>query len=336
MEEDSGSLRRHFSDPQTTDLLLRALSPYPDPSPQTKASFETKTSTINVTPSPHARYKIKEIQDDTLWLSREASIDEVSALRIAILEWQTASAAQLLKGIIADDTALASGINGGVARLQASSFGLQQSILGKSARIEGTPPTLDRSTVRRRRSLEILLSERQYILKVAEYLLYSVLQTRGDGDVNTTAARRGKKSDWVADLGSTLLKSWLADESPNGKAKSKINNFLTTATRAIRSRLEALGRGSGWSTLEDVQEHIELAWATSHTIEMVHIEQIMVNLLQASSTLVKPEIALPWFRLMSDSDFLEAIQLVSLAIVPYNQAFAHLSRSRTRAYKPYI
>ena len=136
-EADNTSLRRHLTDPQTIYLLARSTSPYSAPTLQTKSTFDTKTSSVHVPPSGNPRYDIGQIKEDTLWLSKETKIDEVSALRIAVLEWQTRPAVQLLRGNLVDEIApLANGIGGSFSGILCCGFVTVRQVVCGSAKRE--------------------------------------------------------------------------------------------------------------------------------------------------------------------------------------------------------
>jgi nuclear pore complex protein Nup188 len=89
------AVENYLTTPTVRALLARPFDSSP-PTAQTKSVFETKTSAINVTPSSDARYDIKQLKEDALWLSASAKIDEVSALRIVVQECQARTTAKLL------------------------------------------------------------------------------------------------------------------------------------------------------------------------------------------------------------------------------------------------
>lgn len=305
-EADNGSLRRHLTDPQTVYFLAHSFSPYSAPTSQTKSTFDTKTSSVHVPPSGNPRYDIGQIKEDTLWLSKETKIDEVSALRIAVLEWQTRPAAQLLRGSLVDEIApLANGIGG--SQLQASFSGAASSLFAKSSGPAVNAPALfNDAGLRRRRLLETYLSERRYILKTSEYIIFAASCKTQKGSSNNAA---NQASNWLEEVGAAVISTWKGD----GPAQSKSKHFVGEAVDALRFRIESLMRGSGWSSDESQQEEIEVAWARNQILEMIHIMQILLIRLESSLTkLMVPGSVLPWYRLMNECGFFNSLQLVSL------------------------
>ena len=305
-ERDNGILKRHLTDPQTIEILARSFSPYSAPTSQTKSSFETKTSAINVTPSPHAHYDIKQIKDDTLWLSKETKIDEVAALRIALLEWQTRSAVQLLRGSPGEQATNLTG-GRGINQLQASFFDPGSSLLAKSSFLGESEPSFDDIQARRPRLLETYLSERRYILKTSEYITFAAL-CNGIGGPDKAPSQAKRKSDWLDEVGSSILSSWSVEES----SKASRRSLIIETVESLRARFEALREGSGWLADQGVQEDIELAWGRNQLVETIHIMQILLNVLEFFPILLKAPAVLAWFRLISECGFFEVLQLVSI------------------------
>ncbi|OQO10020.1 hypothetical protein B0A48_04376 [Cryoendolithus antarcticus] len=90
-------------DASTRSVLSRPLQPFPAPSPASKAAYDDKTAQIHVTQSPNGQYDLQQLKDDATWLSREVGIDEQSALRCAIVEWQARPAGLVLGRLEAED-----------------------------------------------------------------------------------------------------------------------------------------------------------------------------------------------------------------------------------------
>lgn len=279
--------------------LVNPFSPFPAPTPQTKASFETKTSAINVVPSPQGRYDIQQIKDDSLWLSRETNVDEVAALRIAVLEWQSRPALKLLREDLGDTAKVAGNASSQVAFAAShSSLLARSSFVGRDA-----TPTFDTADARRQRLLEVYLSERRFIVKTCEHIVFAALCESTSQDAN------GKSTDnsgWVAKLGHDILSAW----NIHGNVRDTKKNFFIGAVEAIDTRLKSLEYGSGWPRDEDSHQELEMAFARNQILEMIHTMQIMLMLLESSTKISRSDACLKWFRLMATFGFFEDFQPV--------------------------
>lgn len=219
-----------------------------------------------------------------------------------MLEWQTRSAAQLLRGSPGDQITLTDG-GRGAGQFQASVFDPGSSMLGKSTLMATEGPTFKETNTRRRRLLEAYLSERRYVLKTSEYITFIALSQERDASKN--ASGQGQNSlEWLQEVGATILSQWKIDAGE----KSSRKNFVAEAVESLRSKLEALTRGSGWLQDEGVQEDIEIAWSRSQLVEIVHILQILLTLLESSSSLMKSPAILAWYNLMGECGFFENFQ----------------------------
>ena len=228
-----------------------------------------------------------------LWLSKEAEIDEVSALRIAVLEWQTRPEAQLLQG--PDDDTISSEGNGNDHKY-ADLFDPGMSTLPTTATpSKDKPQTFERGEERHRRLLEIYLSERRFVLKTSEYLMFSALF---EADLMPMKEQRQAALEWLHQAGNDISKSHAGHPAIN-------------AVNALRRRLEALGGGIGWSLPVEIQDEMEITWARNQILEMMHIMQITLNLLLAESDLPRSSAILAWFGLMRDYRFFDDIPVVS-------------------------
>ena len=222
-----------------------------------------------------------------------------------MLEWQTRSAALLLRGSPGDQV-ISSKEGRGAIQFQTSFFDPGSSLLAKSSLLGDANPSLEEDGARRQRLLETYLSERRYILKTSEYITFAALCHTDEG--YGKAADQGQdRSVWLEVVGGSILSAWSLEESAKGTRKS----VVVDAVEALRARFEALEKGSGWLQGEGVQEEIEFAWARNQLVEAIHIMRIVLNLLESSSKIMKAPAILSWFRLMNECGFFESVQLVS-------------------------
>ena len=302
LEESLGNsqLRYHLATSEAFDILSEPFAPFPAPSAQTKSSFETKTSAINVPPSPHGRYDIKQVQEDTRWLSKETNIDELSALRIVVLEWQSRPVFNLLKSDAAEKGATfrqTLGWNSLQLPLSHSQFGSTPS------RISNNDPSSEVDD-RKVRLLNIYLSERRYIIKTCEHLVFVALCRV----VPTTKNHQLEEQEtWIEALGNRVLLAWDVGD----KSKSSRKDFFVVAVEALQSRLQGFETGSGWLKDESSQEEFDLTWAKHQLLEIIDILQIMLKLLEPKQDLTRSDAFLAWFRLMGNCSFFENFDPVS-------------------------
>ena len=321
----TGPLRAFFLDPQTVNLITDCFSPFSPSNPTTKSSFETRTSAIHVTASPHGRYDIKQIQADTLWLSKYARIDEVAALRIAVIEWQARPAAQILQSDLESEL---------LSVESAFDVSLRQSVIRGRASARDVPashssngqPAAFNSTSRRKRLLKTYLLERVFLLKTTDFLVTKALFEEADSGERKSATtevlpegpnsskERDKDKEEKLKLHESIGKAVLAAWNVNGVARGSKKNHIVIAVEAVRTRLGAMLNGACQTEDESLQEDMELLWGEAQVWETIHIMQITLTLVQSSTELARSDAILSWYRLMADFDFLENFEPVSLYI----------------------
>ena len=297
------SLRRNLSDERAIEILGNFLSPFSPPTPSSKAAFETQTSAIHITPNSSERYKLSELKEDTLWLSKEVGIDEISALRIVIIEWQTRPAVWLLRGLVDDDESR--------TRVGVESNSLQSSLIGSKYGVIGGAVafSFDSCQERRLRLLDVYLSERQFLAKTAEFITFDILLMPAEAGETPDKRNDGpqKNTSWLRDVGTAIVKLW----NPSGVNLKSGNNWLIDVVDALGFRVENLSRGSGWLKEEDTAVDMEVAWCRTQLLEMIHIMQTMMNAAMSSVELTRADVLRSWFKFVGDYGFFEQFELVS-------------------------
>ncbi|KAI4261899.1 MAG: hypothetical protein L6R42_002911 [Xanthoria sp. 1 TBL-2021] len=282
------SLERHLTDSHTLELLRSSLLLPTLPTAQTKSTFETKTSAINVVPSAQGRFDIKQIQDDTLWLSAKATIDEVTALRIVILEWQSRPAFLLQKS---DRQSFGGSFNG-------SSFQPTLSAVRPTPEFgrlsdDAVPAgSINSEETRRKRLFSIYLEERLYKINTCGYLLRNAHKRHENGE-NNIGQRSSAIPHWVEEIGYDILANW---------------DVPGIGINVLRSRIRDLEEGCRWFSSDEMQESIMVEWCRSQILEMVAILDVTLNALAIQDQLPPYDFVRSWFKLMNDYGFFEEFQ----------------------------
>ena len=172
--------------------------------------------------------------------------------------------------------------------------------------------TFDSTQARRDRLLSIYLSERRYILKTCEHLLSVAvfeaaqpgkLAEQGHGSKSKgKSPERPERSDWVEEVGSDICTTWNVD----GLMEDSGENFIVTAVNALQFRVDSTERGSGWFEQEP-RDTIEAAWARNQVLELIHIMQAMLTLLNSSTNVTRCDSLTAWFRFVAKYDFLQQV-----------------------------
>ena len=279
------------------EVLKNCLSPFPPATAQSKTTFDTRTSAINIAPTARGRYDIQQIKEDALWLSKEVGMDEMSSLRISILEWQARPADQIFQESIESQS-------NDLARDDA----LKESHCGTKPLEEGSAKYSKQ--VRRSRVLYLYIIERQYILKLAGFIIFQAMNGNPvEHKGESTMYDETSKDDlgWLENIGNSIIHSWL----PGSIATKANTNWIVLATAALQTRVQALDKGS--DCFEDISrgEELKMAWIENRFIEMIHIMQLIFTLVHSSPDIPRSDVVLEWFKFMHRCRFFNDLQLVS-------------------------
>ena len=296
------ALDSFFSDPAVLQLLAHPFTAFSPPNQHTKSAFETKTSAINVTPSSTTRYYIKEVKEDALWLSKEAKIDEVSALRVVIVECQDRQRAQLL-GTLSSQEAANIEEAAGTSR---ASIALYQRYTDSEAAGDDFS-SLDS---RRLRILRTYLSERRNVSQCLKIIAEGHLYPDVNGPGNAKAKGVAEHTSWLRGLSDRV---W---EKMDGQEK-----WILEALSVIRIDAENTQRGSGWfqdnEGREDM-EAIEIEWVNNQIIEISYAMELIFQFVDSNSSPSSSTIVVAWLETMEQYGFFDHFETVSSALITHH------------------
>lgn len=280
--------------------MSQSLVPSSRPSAKSKSEFESKTAAIHVETNSKTPFDLQEIKADAQWLSEKGQVDEITALRIAVLEWQNRPATRVASTFSPEEaTSLQSAT--GSDNLRASVAGPNLASVLRQAAGEGGSSSFATETHRRLRLQKLYLSERSHILKTFRKLLAFSLH-----DLSSESAR---SSDNESDHRLALCK--LGVSMFHGKSTGDgLTRLLEDCIAGIRKRLEDLEGDGSWLGANESSQETEDIWRTTMVEEIVHILQIMFHQLRASSEIPTEDLVVSWLNLMDKFTFLETLQVV--------------------------
>jgi nuclear pore complex protein Nup188 len=277
------SIVAFLKDPAASRCLLNAFEPFPPPSPKEKAAFERLTSAVNPPCGQKVPYDITQVKDDTLWLANEAKVEETTALRIVVLEWQLRPRDRLLStdpdGATSADTAMGASFNG--------SASFSQSFL---AEVRDTDGSFDSEEARRARLLRLYLQERMHVLRLADLLIRFYMEH--------VSLPKDRLPQLLA-TGKSLFSAICKTESKAIKHEACVHEFV----EALQQRINRIESGSGWYAKEGANEHLELAWSQAQVEEMVPILQLTLSVIYKAIPSSKS--TLSYFELMKERHFFD-------------------------------
>ncbi|KAF7502876.1 hypothetical protein GJ744_004971 [Endocarpon pusillum] len=279
-------------------LLVYAIHGLPKRSTQSKSDFETRTAAINVTPASNGHYNIEEIKEDALWLSKEVDLNEIEALRIAIVEWQNRPRDMLREGLSETEQASLHDVLGALSAAGPLSRCLDATV--------GHGPSRSFLSAERRKArlLNIYLEETRSLLGSCEKLVCISLSEEALPIMSTVGSKETSDADkQIRDLGKSVF-----DQLTKVGTKDGFESHATSCIEAMQSRLDSVAHGNGWHKPEDKEAEIERNWVTSNIQELILLSDFILVNLRTFRRIAKSSIVLLWFQLVSKYDFFGAFQ----------------------------
>lgn len=292
-------------------MLRQPLNPFQESTVQTRANFETRTAAISITPSDNGPCDINQIKGDALWISKETKIDELSALRIALLEWQTRAASQLLSGFTEEET-LSIQDAAGRANLGSSTLLVDASFMAPVDAVRQTLASFSSTEQRRLRLLKLYLSERIHLLKVHEILICAALLNHHTATPTGVKGKAKASSSWLVEAGHAILET----EQSHQRNGSQSTATLLRCIDAVRECLNGLQNGSGWYAEEGGNIEIEDCWGQTQIAVIIHTMQLMFVHLVVPDCIPASSVVTAWFRFAEDCAFFKVFQPVNTALDP--------------------
>lgn len=275
--------------------MLKAPSKaFAKPSPQTKSTFETKTAAINVTPTSTDKYDIKTIKEDALWLSKNADINEIDALRIVVIEFQTRPQSHLSGSLSTQD----------VINLQQAvgADGTQANALlafvnaAETGDAETIWTDFNTETSRRRRLAEFYLSERRYFSLFLDSILDLILG-RPSGQ---------QRSEILGDeTKQKLQQAIFGDKPPRDVRNVAREELLTTYLATLPTCLARAEKGPD-GLLTTVE--LELEWLRTTVTEALHLMAAVFQLVSLFEYFCPATIVSTWFKFADSCGFMDRLQ----------------------------
>ena len=280
-------------------LLKAPLKAFEPPTAQSKTDLETKTSAINVVPDPSDPFKIEEIKADAKWLSEQAKVNEVAALRISVLEYQSRAQHHLAGPLCTQDITVIQEA-AGVSDAQASSI-LSFMNVSAVADADTTWAFFETETARRQRILAIYFSERRSFMSASDALMTFLLHSR--------ATVMGPEVDSLRQ--SIARDAFGFDESTNMNTAA-FETLVPTYLGLLDGCISRMQAGLGIADMSIATEQLELDCARTSLTEIIHAMSLAFQVIDLGGhTFSSPEVVSQWFGLMGNYDFFDPVVGVS-------------------------
>ncbi|KAK4506695.1 hypothetical protein PRZ48_000428 [Zasmidium cellare] len=293
----NANLEQFLGDNDTVALLSNAIHPFPGPSQRSAQEFVTKTAPINVSQNSNGTYNLDEIKADAQWLSQEMQVEELVALRMAIIEWQERAADQLLNTALNPPTASSGQVVLSSSALGKSSFNFAASTNGQASR-----PALDfaKEDVRRRRLVDVYLSEKSHLLKLSTDLVTRAAADKSDIQGRHVGSLRDHTTTtWIDDLSTSVFEKFCSSEK-----RAEHEAFCLKNIESIGSVLELVRDPKKWpKRFQDNAEEAQVYLASSCS-DLVALLRLLLANLYILDGIPSAPLVKKWYSVMDTYEYL--------------------------------
>jgi len=258
---------------------------------------------VNIPPASNGQYDINQLKEDVRWLSQEAKIDEVAAMRLCILEWQSRPAVRILQGYTVEERiSLQNAAN-------TTDLGASVAAKRSSSETTGDKSIFDSQSKRRTRLSALFVSEKEHLLGVTALITASVMAAPAEPEGRSYGS--GKRRDvsevtWLPTVALQMEEVRTA-EKQIGSEQSAVGQAVT----AIETRLRGLESGSGHAVEEDEVAVFEQNFHRNQLVEIVRLLQLLfIRISPHREPLPAAEVK-AWYEFADRYGFFERLQLVS-------------------------
>lgn len=236
------------------------------------------------------------IKDDTLWLAQAAKVDEITALRIVVLEVQHRAQHRLLNHYTEEEDisvqqALHAGANGLSQRPQLVNGAKSSNLVSNVQRHE--------------RLLRLLIDERQATLAVAVY-------TSAFAAYGHTSTKTNSLPSWFSSLAEALDAAKVEQEKTI-KAGGDRSEYVSRCINAIQSCLIGFEDGCDWSLEDEYRDVVDAAFRTSQLYNIANLQRLLLIHTAASDEPDTPAAVQGWFSHVDEYAFFMQLRPVCMS-----------------------
>lgn len=308
--QSSRAVVDYLTDPLVQSFFTKPGSAFDPPSDKSPhhASFVKKTAAIQVTPTSNEKYDINVIKEDALWLSKNARINEIAALRTVIIEFQSRPQNQLLGPISNQDVANLREA-AGAANAQTTNI-LPGFNIGSTLDADEIHANFEKAESRKQRIFETYLDECRYYAATNDYIFTLMLQEHLPASPTTDASRMIRKSYLEAYGMSPKQPQKSPADTPTKTFHALVTQYLNLIPDSIsrsQAAIDTMVEDKGFLT-----DELAGRWIQTWLTEALHRMVVVFQLLDLSSDVfVSAQVAQQWFSLVGAFGFTDQAQVVS-------------------------
>ncbi|KAK4635178.1 Nucleoporin [Fulvia fulva] len=288
---ENNHLEDFFQDTDTTAILSRPLEPFPAPSGDSAKRVESLTAPINVSQGSGDDYNLHEITADAKWLSKEVQIEEPAALRMAIIEWQERPQDQLLNTARNGSNAISKAADLASSALARSTCRFSASTTALAR------PALDftEQDTRRKRLLQVYLSERNHVVRLAADLVGRSAVGRNGSPASSD------RNNWLDRVAGQITGTLWPTTDSNGTER-----YCMQCIESIKLALKQTVDSKSWPKVYSEDPEKGQSYLDSRYLQLVNTLRLLLFSLNAPHQGIPAASTVQaWFEAMQDCAFLQ-------------------------------
>lgn len=279
------------------DLVKNPAKTFAANADSASTDFETKTSAIHITPSSNGRYDVKTLKEDAQWLAKNAKLNLVAALRIALIESQSRPAAHLAGQLSLQDEL---NLRDAAGENEAQSSSLAIAGDAESTDADTLWEKFQKEESRRVRIFKTYLSERRSFMLTVNHIHSLIFYGNLPITTDATLEKLGQRYN--------LPKPVSGQDDIEGRRA-----FVESTAVAYLDMLVNVTEEFA-TPLDDVTddpavaiEDVAIEWTRTSLDQAVNAASVVFQALDFMDTaMVDPQLVARWFSMMKDHSFFSA------------------------------
>lgn len=256
--------------------------------------MDSRLGLLHNAPDHGKSFDTKQFKDDASWLSQQTKVDELSALRLVVLEWQDRAATRLLQDYSEEERlSLQQALNVGA-------FGASH----VQPLLEADVATDFLSEARRRERLLLLyLAEKEALLAVNVYLASMRCSAMTEPSV-------AGHSPWLISLVKSVQQTRTVKEKELPVQARK--DFIPGCINAMQTCLISFENGSGWSVPNAAAPRVEEVFREGQITNLAHLLRLLFLHMATTQDPDMPSSVQGWFSFIDEYGFFMQLPAVRL------------------------
>lgn len=281
-------------DPATVDILAQGLDQDAPNAPAIGKDLDSRLGLLQGASDRGKSFDTKQFKDDAVWLSQQTKVDELSALRLVVLEWQDRAATRLLQDYSEEER---------LSLQQALNVGALGASRGQPLQDADATTDFLSEARRRERLLLLYLADKEALLAVNVYLA----SMRCSAMTEPSVARH---SPWLISLVGSVQQTRTAKEKRLPVQARK--DYIPGCINAMQTCLINFENGSGWSVPDEAAPRVDKVFREGQITNLAHLLRLLFLHMATTQDPDTPSSVQGWFSFIDEYGFFMQLPAVRL------------------------